>query len=171
MGVSQVLQEVVFPCTPWPIGETKAGPAIQAIPGTWTLPPEEIRNVHPNVRGILACPKCATPCLIPQGMGKKTSGKFELIIPTLQCNTCRFAFLATLEDWEKRQLFCVAYETWDVRNKRIIPHKIYMHAESADDALRQFNAAHVNDTIYNVVGASLVIGYKVEDSKGKSLSV
>jgi hypothetical protein len=160
---TQVVRTVDFPYSLWPVD----GDRIQPKDSTWTLTPIAVVRAH-GVKGILSCPSCAKAALVPPNETKLT-GRGTLRLDGFQCASCKFTCNALLIGWDKKNLYCIAYEMWI--DKKIVPSTEYLHAESTQDALRQFRDGHMQDPVSHIVGCSIVIGYKVLDNQGKILSV
>ncbi len=159
------LDTVEFPCEPWVMR------AYEILPqaGTWTLAPRAIH--HLNIKGILSCPRCSTVCGLLPDMGEKSADiPTDQVLKQWHCDKCHFECRVILKDWDKRQLYCAAYET--LVNDVLTANKEYMHAESVQDATNQFwNGRIEADNVVRLVGVAPVIGYFVQDNAGRKLSV
>ena len=165
MITETVLDTVEFPCEPWVVRGYEILPMI----GTWTLAPTTVH--HLNIRGILSCPRCTEVCGITPDMGAKGEDiPIDLVLKQWHCNKCHFQCRVILKDWDKRKLYCAAFET--VVDGVLTANKEYMHAESVEDATGQFwNGRIAADNVVKLVGVALVIGYFVQDDQGRKLSV
>ena len=163
------IRTVEFRCEPWVMRNALE---IQPIAGTWTLAPMDLRQSR-GVKGILACPQCGQAALIHKDMGEKADDLKDLILDEWRCYGCDYHCKAHILDWDKRKLYCAAFETApDGPSGSIVAHKEYLHAESTEDATVQFWAGHpVTDGITNLVGVALVIGFFVVDDQGRKLTV
>jgi len=165
MITETAVETIEFPCEPWVI----RGFEILPQPGTWTLAPRAIH--HLNFKGILACPRCNEACGLQPDMGVKAEDvPINQVLDNWHCNKCQFRCRVILKDWDKRKLYCAAYET--LVNGELTANKEYMHAESVQDATTQFwNGRIEADNVVRLVGVALVIGYFVQDNEGRKLSV
>lgn len=165
MGAEIVLDTVEFPCQPWAI----RGYEILPKAGTWTLPPHAV--AHLGAKGIISCPRCAEAYFILPDMGAKgEDNPLTLVIPQWHCNKCQFEARVILNDWDKRKLYCAAFET--LVNGVLIANKEYMHAVDEADATGQFwNGRIAADNVVRLVGVAPAIGYFVQDNAGRKLSV
>jgi len=106
-------------------------------------------------------------------MGEKGDAPKSLLLRRLLCAKCGFCSCAVLLDWDKRRLFCAAFETNVLgRPDTIVANKEYYHAVDVDDATAQFYNGHPpSDCVIRLVGVAPVIGFFVLDAKGEKLSV
>jgi hypothetical protein len=68
-----------------------------------------------------------------------------------------------LKDWDKRRLYCAAYETRD--GDTLKPHKEYLHATDDKEALKFFWAQHKLSEVTNLVGIAPVVGFFTQSEK------
>lgn len=162
------IKRVRFPCIPWEV----QGESIEPVKGTWSLPPFHLKHVfermgvEEKVKGLASCPNCRKASIITSDIVTEDKIAHTAVMELLRCSDCPFACEATFEEWDQRQLYCVAYETQEGLIKE------YMHASSQSDAAEQFTNGHMYDrSIIRVVGVALVIGYFVDDKEGKKLHV
>ena len=165
MAVELVLDTVEFPCEPWVI----RGPEILPQAGTWTIAPRVTWDF--GAKGIIACPRCAQAFFVLHDMGEKAEDlPLNLVLKQWLCGKCHFRCRAILVDWDKRILYCAAYET--MVDGVLTANKAYMHAESIEDATSQFwNGRIAADNVVSLVAVAQVIGYFVQDNQGRKLSV
>jgi hypothetical protein len=106
-------------------------------------------------------------------MGEKADNAKDLILPSWHCRQCNFTCKVVLVDWDKRKLYCAAYETYPDDSTKIITHKEYLHAESDQDAKIQFwNGRLTSEKArINLIGIAPVIGFFVMDDQGRKLEV
>ncbi len=137
------------------------------IKGTWK------RNHDPNhsVFAAICCPSCGNSFGISRLNHRIT--KEGVISPLYQCpfvltKKCNFEKTIHLKNW--MPLFAIACERYrPTAPNKFLPEIFYTHAESAKQASMEFyNSKGPYDKL---VGVSVVIGYNVEDKKGKVLSV
>lgn len=161
-------QVVMFPCEPWQWKPNEG--SIQPIKGTWTLAPLEVR-VKQNILALVSCPNCGLATLLTEELVTLNPLTHNGEMPLLRCAGCPFACQPVFLEWDKRKLFCAAYEK--IIEGKIKAFKEYMHAEDVNEARKNFLAGHCNDIIpvSNIVGIARVIGYIVQDDKGEKLSV
>jgi len=150
-----VVSARAFKCEPWLL-ENGNPDRMRPVPGTWTLAPANLRER--GVHGVLCCPNCNQCALIRADMGKLENGTCTL--KGFSCAKCGFLCDARLQDWDKRKLFCVAYETSEIRDGKLIvhPHKEHLHAVSEAEARFFFEQSHLNIR-YNIVGVAVVLGF------------
>lgn len=165
MDIELVLDTVEFPCVPW----VTRGYEILPETGTWTLAPKTLW--HLKIKGILSCPRCAHACGILEGMGEKgEDNPLTLVLKHWHCDSCHFEARVILNDWDKRKLYCACYET--LVNGVLMANKEYMHALDEQDATAQFwNGRIAADNVTKLVGVAPAIGYFVQDTAGRKLSV
>lgn len=161
---SAAVDTVHFPCTPWEM----RGSSLNAIPGTWTLAPDEAL-FSAGVKGILCCPnrECREAVLIQYDMGTVENGVLKL--ERLQCRKCRHLCHARLLQWDTRKLYCIAYEILHADGTATL-RKEYTHAEGRPEALATFvhgtgyQLDHVECKTWRLVDAGLAIGYFGQES-------
>ncbi len=165
MGAEIVLSTIEFPCEPW----VMRGYEILPESGTWTLAPESVW--HLGIKGILSCPRCSEACGVMDGMGERgEDDRQSFVLKTWHCNKCHLEARVILKDWDKRRLYCAAFET--LVDGVLTPNKEYMHAVDDQDATAQFwNGRIKADNVTKLVGVAPVIGYFVQDTQGRKLSV
>ena len=167
--VEVILPNVEFPCIPWCTRSGNRGLEIQPVPATWTLMPSE----HPlakSAKGIISCPRCALMFILLPEMGEPTDKPQNRLLSSWHCE-CGFTARAILLDWNKKTLYCAAFETVDL-NGKLVANKDYMHAESEADAKEQFFALHPPmDRVVKLVGVAPVIGFFALDKQEKKLTV
>ena len=169
MTAEMIEQTIEFECKPWATRMTDKGLQVQGIPGTWTLIPPE----HPLVKsakGIVCCPKCSTMHILTPDMGEQGDNRVDRVFPCMRC-PCGLVARAVLRGWDTRNLYCAAFETLDSRCK-VVANKEYLHAETEEEAKRNFWAAHPQtDRYIKLVGIAPVIGYFATDKQEKKLVV
>ena len=176
-GAQIDVKSLDFRCEPWPIqGETMLDFHCTPILGTWTLTPEFL--LRKGVKGILACPNCAHAALIRHDMGDVINGVCE--IRSFSCDKCGFACHPRLLHWDKRKLFCIAYEKLDeitglpmVNSDGDFVRKEYAHHETREDAFRMFVEGRRTAGRFRVIDVGPVIGFfgKESDKDQKDLTV
>ena len=157
---------LTIPCKPW-LTDADNSDRMQPIPSTWTLAPVSMRNR--GIHGIYCC-HCGNCCLIPYTMGESDNG--ARIIKRFQCVKCKHFAHLRLQDWDKRKLFCIAYETFiDKDRERIaVLNKEYTHAETREQAMYFFEQSHL-DIEYRLIDVGRVIGYFGTEKDEKHLTV
>lgn len=176
------IDEVVFPCVPWKI-EGAFGDRIAPIPGTWTLAPESLWEN--GIRALICCPnpECKQAALIRYDMGELDNGTLKL--RSFSCEKCGRLLNAKLQQWDTRQLFCIAYEIqpgkaldWVDPKADIQLRKEYMHAETRDEAFGFFVggtgfALTTANKAWRIIEVGHAIGYfgKESDKDQVNLSV
>ena len=169
MGAQQIERTIEFKCVPWRTRMTDKGLQAQGVHGTWTLIPAE----HPfakTAKGIVCCPECGKMFLVTPEMGEQGDRPYDRIFPAFRCE-CGLIAKAVLLDWGKKTLYCAAFETRDP-NGKLVANKEYMHAESEEDAKKQFWAAHPQmDVWVHLVGVAPVIGFFALDKAERKLTV
>lgn len=163
------LRVAVLPLKDWPLEDCNGKPTISPIKGTWCLvPANQVTTVRSS--GIVSCPNCGEPALVPpQAIECDAESRWQL--PAYQCRGCKFHGTLILQHWERRRLYCVAYEVQPPGGE-VKGATEYLHAKDAGEALKYFWAGRrKDDYVLRVVGASVVIGYFVNDTKGDKLSV
>lgn len=162
--------EVEFACVAWEV----IGPSIKPIPGTWTLPPHVLRETFQHltkeVVGLFSCPHCNTPVMLTRDQVEVDAVKRVASLELFRCAKCPFACKAVFQEWDKRKLYCVAFET-PTADGGIEANKQYFHAIDLADANHQFRESHRGVPIIRIVGVAPVIGFFINDSKGDKLSV
>ncbi len=103
-------------------------------------------------------------------MGESDNG--ARIIKRFQCVKCKHFAHLRLQDWDKRKLFCIAYETFiDKDRERIaVLNKEYTHAETREQAMYFFEQSHL-DIEYRLIDVGRVIGYFGTEKDEKHLTV
>jgi len=163
MGAEILLETVEFPCEPW----VTRGLEILPESGTWTLAPQSVW--HLGIKGILSCPRCSEACGILHDMGEKADNPSHLTIKQWHCQKCHFQCRPMLLDWDKRKLYCAAFET--LVDGVLKANKEYMHAVDEQDATAQFwNGRIAADNVVKLVGVAPAIGYFVQDTQGRKLT-
>lgn len=161
---------VKFAYTVWAMD----GASIEPRPGTWSLPPLAVRETFQHaakeVVGLFACPHCNTACLFTRDQIEVDGVNHTAVLKLFRCANCPLVCKAVFEEWDRRKLYCVAYETRSP-NGVIVANKEYNHAVDQQDAQHQFIEGHRGDPIVRVVGVALAIGFFVNDTKGDKLSV
>lgn len=173
MATELIDHQIEFACIPWRTRMTDQGLQIQPERGTWTLMPSE----HPmakDAKGILSCPNCARMYVLLPDMGEPSTNPKDRTLSSIRCN-CGLIARAILRDWNKRILYCAAFETRD-SDGNLTPNKEYMHAESEQDAKTQFWASHPpsnppSNFWINLIGIAPVVGYFALDKQEKKLTV
>ena len=143
MTAAQItVKSLDFRLEPWRIdGETLVDFRISPIPGTWTLAPEIL--LKKGIKGLISCPRCHQAALIRYDMGTMVNGVLE--IQGFSCAKCGFACHPRLLEWDRRKLFCIAYEIIDqksglpmVDKNGDFTRKQYTHALSREEAFTCF---------------------------------
>jgi hypothetical protein len=167
MIIEQVLDTIEIPCERWILRNNEE---ILPVVGTWTLTTEIGWEL--GAKGILSCPNCGYPCYILHGMGVKAEDvPINQVIENWMCRSCHLLCRIILLEWDKRRLYCAAYETMGGDGK-VIANKEYMHAESESEARVQFwNGRIAADNVIRLVAVGPVIGYFVQDKTGGKLNV
>jgi hypothetical protein len=149
---AQIAQErdLVLPCTPWVIKGD--GERIEPQPGTWTLAPEKF--LRQGVKGILSCPACNTCALVPFTMGSDVQG--TRLLPRFQCAHCKLVANLKLQEWDRRKLWCTAYEITSGPGEGL--HKEYTHAENREEVMYAFLQTRKLPR-YRLVDVGQVVGY------------
>lgn len=172
---TQIINTCEFPCEEWVAIRTPQGElvSVNPVPGTWTLiggqDRQRFANQGFNIKAFFACPRCRQIGIIPESfnpspvMGDSHS---QLQAPELHCRKCQFVCRIILKDWDKRQLYCACYETYN--NDSLCPHKEYLHAKDEQEAKKFFWAQHGSEVI-NLVGIALVIGFFLQDQKSDQI--
>lgn len=169
MTATQTAPLVTFPCEEWAATRTPQGElvGINPVAGTWTLISGEDRRRFfqrgLNVKAMFACPRCKEIGFIPEGFNPTVELGDSKPLPELHCKKCQFGCRIVLKDWDKRKLYCAAYETRD--GDTLKPHKEYLHAESQEEAVKFFWAAHKVGEISNLVGIAPVVGFFAKSEK------
>jgi len=158
ISASQSARVIEFPCIPWKLDDG----GIHPEKGSWTLTPQSLRELRPEIEALLCCPNCSAVMPFAKLPTDDIDRKHQTGVLTrrdLQCK-CGLLFTAKLLDWDKRRLYCVAYETF--RGLEIVPHKEYLHAETDVQARYFFEQGHVRER-YNIVGIAPVVGYFADE--------
>jgi len=166
---------VEFPYEEWQVTRDKSSGelvGIHPIRGSWTLLSGEDRRRMAErgmfVKGIIACPRCNNSGFLPEnfdppkelGDGKPSA---EYV-----CRQCRFGCHCILKNWDRRRLYCAAFETRD--GDTLKPHKEYLHAEDEIEAKHFFWSSHGAE-VTNLVGIAPVIGFFATDKRERKLIV
>lgn len=170
MGATQSVQLVEFPCEEWVAMRTPEGElvSIHPVAGTWTLLGGEDRRRFwlkgMDVKAMFACPRCNKVGFIPEGFKPQVEFGDTKELPELHCRECKFGCRIILKDWDKRKLYCAAFETFE--NNDLKTHKQYLHAIDEDEAKKffwaQYNPLEVK---INLVGIAPVIGFFAKSEK------
>jgi len=163
MNAETVIPTIEFRCHPWVMRDELF---IQPVPGTWTLAPLLLRQ-RVGAKGIISCPACGLAAVVLKDTGEKAGRPIDQLFKNWHCQ-CGHVCHAVLLEWDKRKLYCVAYETFE--GTKVIPHKEYLHAESDVDAKAQFWGGHSKENIH-MIDTAPVIGFYVLDKDGKRLAV
>jgi hypothetical protein len=108
--------------------------------------------------------------VITPDMGEQADNPHDRLFNMFRCE-CGLTAKVVLKNWDTRKLYCAAFETLDSRC-RVIANKEYMHAESEEEAKRNFWAAHPQtDRYIKLVGIAPVIGYFATDKAERKLTV
>ena len=145
--------------------------SFNAIPESWDAPwkdaarkfHEAWRKVNPSWMAVLCCPKCKQIAAISSEIHSiDHNGKLTRVF---ECpHKCGFWCHAVLSGWNKKELFCMAYE----RDGK--PGLSYLHANDAEEARRLFGfAARAHRSLTKVVAIAPVLGYIVKDKDEKVL--
>lgn len=175
MTVTQQAQMIEFPCEEWVAARTPEGElvGIDPVPGTWTLIGGEDRRRFfekgLDVKALFACPNCKQVGYIPEGFNPPVELGDTKPLPELHCRKCKFVCRVVLKNWDKRRLYCAAYETRD--GDTLKPHKEYLHAVDEAEAKRFFWAAHKVTEVSNLVGIAPVVGFFTQSEKTDRLLV
>ena len=175
MTVTQTIPVLEFPCEEWVAVRTSTGEMVSAHPvaGTWTLIGGEDRRRFfergLNVKALFACPRCKQIGIIPEGFNPPTELGDTKPLPELHCRMCNFGCRIILKDWDKRRLYCAAYETRD--GDTLKPHKDYLHAVDELEAKKFFWAQHPGGEVTNLVGIAPVIGFFAKSKDERKLIV
>lgn len=166
--ITETTRVIEFPCVPWLIDEA----GIQPLQGTWTIVPISLHAVRPDIQALIACPHCSSVMPFKAVDTDDIDREHQTGVLTrydMRCK-CGLLFTAKLQEWDKRRLYCVIYETEGLRGTKI--HKEYMHAESRESAIWNFAQGHL-DHVYKLVDAAPVFGYfgDMKDKDRKEISV
>lgn len=159
------LDTVEFPCEPWPMGERGS---ILPISGTWTLLPFALQVQH-KVKGIVSCPRCAVAGFLRHNLPVQLDRGDAAAELRYQCTGCQFVCKAVFKDWDRRKLYCCAYES--ATPSGIKANKEYLHAESEEEARNFFWAGKKAGEVSNLVGVAPVVGYIPVDKDERKLVV
>lgn len=181
MTATQVEAEIIeFPCEEWPAARDKdTGILVSLYPvaGTWTLIGGEDRRRFSergiNVKAMFACPRCKQIGMIPEGFNPPKDKGDTVPLPEMHCRQCKFGCRVILKQWDKRRLYCIAYETRGIGKDKgltIQEHKEYLHAENELEAKLFFWAAHGKE-VTNLVGVAPVVGFFAQDKNERILIV
>jgi hypothetical protein len=181
MSATQSVERVDFPCEEWVAArnrDTGELVALDPVPGTWTLIGGEDRRRFAdrgmNVKAMFACPRCNQIGVIPEGFKPPVSFGDTVELPEMHCRHCKFGCRVVLKDWDKRRLYCAAYETRGSgkdKGATIENHKEYLHAENETEAKVFFWAAHGDGKVTNLVGIAPVVGFFAKDKSERLLIV
>lgn len=175
MSAAQETPVLEFACEEWAATRKPNGELISVhpIPGTWTLiGGEDRRRFYEkgmNVKALFACPRCKKIGIIGEGFNPPTELGDTKPLPELHCSQCQFGCRIVLKDWDKRRLYCAAYETRD--GDTLMPHKEYLHAENDAEAKKYFWAQHTVAEVTNLVGIAPVIGFFAKSKDERKLIV
>lgn len=166
MTIQQVVNNIKFGFEHWPV----QGANISPIPGTWTLPPPKAKRIlPPSTRALLSCPNCGTACILLNSQLEEDLVEHTASVERWQCSHCKFVCNPTLLQFDRRKLYCAAFERF-LPNGTVEGIKEYYHGIDKDDVLLQFNQGHPETNI-KIVAIGVVIGYFVDDDKGNELHV
>jgi len=192
-NIIQNVETIEFPYEEWAAArnrDTGELVGLDPIPGTWTLIGGEDRRRFAekgmNVKAMFTCPRCNQIGVIPEGFKPPVELGDTKPLPELHCRKCKFGCRIVLKNWDKRKLYCVAYET--KKGDTLEAHKEYLHAEDEVEAVKFFWAQHggqvrvatgneqldriVRDgTITNVVGVAPVVGFFANPKNERMLVV
>jgi len=157
------IKTINFPCEAWKIdGETMMDFRILPIPGSWTLAPELL--LRKGIKALVSCPNCKQAALIRHDMGTVVNGVNE--ISAFRCVGCGLTCNLRLQHWDKRKLFCIAYEALDADTGVAVPNnkgeyvrKEYTHALSRQEAFSTFVEVRKTMGRFRVVDVGEVIGF------------
>jgi hypothetical protein len=164
----QTVQLVEFPCEEWAAMRTPEGElvSIHPVAGTWTLLGGEDRRRFSakgtNIKAMFACPRCSKVGFIPEGFNPPVAFGDTQELPELHCRECQFGCRVVLKEWDKRKLYCAAYETWD--NNELKTHKHYLHAVNEQEA-KKFFWAQYSPLNVHLVAIGPVIGFFAKSEK------
>lgn len=169
MSIQHVAKEVRFPYRQW----SAQGNTIKPVKGSWTLPPFKLKSAfqHPEkVKALISCPQCNQATILLEEQLTVAPTLHEAVANNMQCGACHFYCTATLQDFDRRKLYCVAFEvtTSDGTVKGI---KEYFHGLNEADVRVQFYNGHIHDKIDQIVAIGQVVGLFVDDNQGKLLHV
>jgi hypothetical protein len=170
MTVTQETRTIEFPCEEWIAQRTLEGElvGIKPVAGSWTLVGGDDRRRFAerglDVKAMFACPRCEQVGFIPESFNPTTVLGDSEVLPELRCRKCHFGCRAVLKDWDKRKLYCAAFETRD--GDSLKPHKEYLHAVDLEEATRFFWAQHPRlGEVSNLVGIAPVVGFFAKSEK------
>ena len=179
-NILQTVETVTFPCEEWPATrnrDTGELVGLRPLPGTWTLISGEDRRRFAkrgmSLKALFACPRCSQIGFIPEGFKPPTALGDTVELPEMHCRRCKFGCRAILKDWDKRKLYCVAFETRGKGNEKgetIESHKENHHAEYELEAKVFFWAQHGAE-VTHVVGIAPVVGFFAKDKAERKLIV
>ncbi|HEX6826564.1 MAG TPA: hypothetical protein VF077_09650 [Nitrospiraceae bacterium] len=164
----QSVELVTFPCEEWVAMRTPEGElvSINPVAGTWTLlGGEDRRRFHQkgmNVKAMFACPRCNKVGFIPEGFKPPVQFGDTQELPELHCRACHFGCRVVLKDWDKRKLYCAAFEV--TVNGVMKVEKQYLHAEDEAEAKKFFWAQYSPLKVY-LVAIAPVIGFFAKSEK------
>lgn len=170
MTAVQSVGLVEFPCEEWAAMRTPEGElvSINPVAGTWTLLGGEDRRRFfekgMNVKALFSCPRCSKVGFIPEGFNPPVQFGDTKELPELHCRECKFGCRIILKEWDKRKLYCAAFETFE--NNDLKTHKHYLHAIDEDEA-KKFFWAQYNPLVVKIhlVGIAPVIGFFAKSEK------
>ena len=168
MGATQTVQLIEFPCEEWAAMRTPEGElvSIHPVAGTWTLLGGEDRfrfyEKGMDVKAMFACPRCGKVGFIPEGFNPPVEFGDTKPLPELHCRECKFGCRVILKEWDKRKLYCAAFETWENNDLKI--HKQYLHAVNETEA-KKFFWAQYSPLNTHLVGIAPVIGFFAKSEK------
>jgi hypothetical protein len=140
--------------------------SLHPVAGTWTLLGGEDRRRFSekgmDVKAMFACPRCAQIGLIPEGFNPPVEFGDTKPLPELHCRKCMFGCRATLKEWDKRKLYCAAFETHE--NNVLNTHKQYLHATDEVEG-KKFFWAQYNPLEVHLVGIAPVVGFFAKSEK------
>lgn len=175
MTATQTVEVIEFPCEEWLATRTPQGElvGIKPIRATWTLLGGEDRRRFAekgmDVKAMFACPRCEQVGFIPESFSPPKELGDTKPLPELHCRKCQFGCRIVLKQWDKRRLYCAAYETSDGQGG-FRQHKEYLHAEDDTEAKRFFWAQHGRDVV-TLAGIGPVVGFFAAKPKNERILI
>ena len=137
-------------------GKGDIQPIINPIPESW----HNIRSVIPNLLALFSCPNCQ----VITGVDTRVSKVDHLgkLTPRFRCVPCGFYGDIYFDEYHNKPLYALALV--NIQKKEIELH--YTHADTQVEASKGIDLR-----LFNVIGIARAIGYKVNDTQGKELTV
>lgn len=168
MSIETVTKEVRFVYRTWSV----QGSSVKPVKGSWTLPPPRLKKLFTQpelVKALISCPQCNQASILTVDQLDVAPTLHIATVKNMECRACKFHCTALLTEYDRRKLYCVAYEV--TVNGQPEGRKEYFHGVDSADVTTQFFNGHINDKIDQVVGVGVVIGLFVDDEQGKILHV